>query len=204
MITQLPVAGWLSTSLNDQWVSHFFVLLDTEIRVYSHELEQSPLRILSLEKVLQITPVTTKDAYTFQLELNHCRSSWIIKCETESDMKLWIRAIKDRKMKYTTRITGDTTSLLTRRNKKLSPIITHSSYQPLITSTSSSYASSISSSTSSLFSPLTTRGPPLHDQCTFETIKETEPHSGFLSKSHTVDDDELSPTYLLYKKRFRL
>lgn len=46
MITQLPVAGWLSTSLNDQWVSHFFVLLDTEIRVYSHEVNNKIVKIL--------------------------------------------------------------------------------------------------------------------------------------------------------------
>ncbi|KAI9280798.1 hypothetical protein BY458DRAFT_500406 [Sporodiniella umbellata] len=162
--------------------------------------------MLELKKIYRIDAVFTDYKYTFQLTLNDYASSWIIRCDTEFDMKLWMRAIKQRKTRYPTG--GDKTPLLARRNKKLAPIMTQSTHQPLFTSSSSSYSSSISSSTSSQFSPLTTRAPPLYDQCAFKAIKEAQPsaYNNKLSiQSHTeIEDDELSPTYLLYKKKFRL
>ncbi|KAG1487856.1 hypothetical protein G6F46_005450 [Rhizopus delemar] len=142
-------------------------------------LAELPLETLNLDRILEIIP--QREPLCFQLKL--VDSSWMIRCESESDVKLWIRAIEDRKR-------NKSTSLLKRRNKQLTPII--------ITQQQSNYSlitPSLSTSSSSLIlSPpnLNTRVPP----CAIDNNKE--------GNNLIIEEDELSPTYLIYKKRFRL
>ncbi|GAN07955.1 hypothetical protein MAM1_0183c07460 [Mucor ambiguus] len=107
-----PAAGWLSKMVSlpfgrSRWISRFFVLLDSELRFYKDEHSESSSQVLNLRQIAQVIPASTlQHPYCFRLEpkqqqgTDHRLRPWIIECKSETDMEMWLSAIKNRINKY--------------------------------------------------------------------------------------------------------
>ncbi|KAI8978611.1 hypothetical protein BDB01DRAFT_799416 [Pilobolus umbonatus] len=250
-----PIAGWLNKMVSlpfgrSRWISKFFVLLDSELRYYKDEHGETPSHILDLKRICQVIPTPTPQRpFCFRLEPLQSESSfrpWIIECQSEVDMTMWISAIQSRIIKHSsaskstkkpsrvnsvcsyleiipspdmyrlptqslrcTNLTeNDYPSLLSRRNKQLEPIVTHD-HQPQISLSTSTINSSSSSNNPSPtgavlgFSALTSQYGSYHNN----HGSKLDDHKYQSVTAQLKDDlslDKFSPTYLSYKKRFRL
>ncbi|KAI9252618.1 hypothetical protein BY458DRAFT_522858 [Sporodiniella umbellata] len=207
--THLPIAQWLSKQITlpfgrSRWSPRFFVLLDNELLIYKDELTEHLSHTIHLSR---ISSVSVQKTDCFQLNFVDQERPMVIQCKSEKELNKWTRAVKER-MVYPKRKTDSVlldelsieshlyrlptqplrctnfeSALLERRQKKLEPIRTSSL--------------STSSSTPSI-SPNVTPSPT-------GAIVGTLPIAPQLKRVATAPkEEELSPTYLIYKMKFGL
>ncbi|KAI8885874.1 PH-domain-containing protein [Backusella circina FSU 941] len=211
-----PASGWLKKKIylplgGSRWALRYFILLDSELRFYKDEYTSSPSHILDMKQVDQIIPIpTTHRPYCFRIDRLKNKKSWVLDCNSQSDLEAWILALKKRldRIAKTTCSESITTSpqvyreptlplrcvnldqeavtkassLLSRRNKYLAPIRTDLYERPSTLS-----ASTISSTHSSPIVPLSSLDLP---QC----------HC----KPGNISIENYSPTYMTYKRKFHI
>ncbi|KAG0764569.1 hypothetical protein G6F24_005111 [Rhizopus arrhizus] len=213
-----------------RWISRFFVLLDNEIYVYKDELVERPLQILSLNQARKVFSISIQGhPYCLQLERTKEDKPWIIQCQSELEMNKWIDAIQYRllnlypKCKTESIVCIDESSisadiyrlptqpfrcmnvtneltLLQRRNKQLAPINTQQQESQQITvSPVSSTCTLIPSPTGAVIG-----APDYHKQLMKKQLIIISPPLIKQKNYSNQEDDELSPTYLIYKSKFNL
>ncbi|KAI8391277.1 uncharacterized protein BYT42DRAFT_188549 [Radiomyces spectabilis] len=188
-------AGWLSKLTSNptggsRWQLRYCILSNTEFQCYENEHAEAPLCTLYLRDICEVlvVPTSTRSFYfrfepLYQLQVNQSQQ-WAIQCHSEVEMREWVSAIRFRVQQLRTS-KNSSMPLLHRRGKLLEPIST----QPMDRALSSSASTAVSSSSSILRSPMDVNQP-----------------TGYsLGKSSDNEDDRLwSPTFLMYKERFRL
>ncbi|CEI95936.1 hypothetical protein RMCBS344292_10110 [Rhizopus microsporus] len=223
-----------------RWVSRYFILLESELRCYKDEFTATPSHILDLHEILQIT-IYSQRPFTFKLETVDQDKPWIIACDSRHDMVKWMKAIEYkmtpvspiridersispdvyrvptlslRCTNLTPQDQSKKVSLLKRRNKTLTPIITQPLYQSISSSASTTVSTIDTTYSTSPTSPKhsITPSPTGAVLCTCMSFKESSkpisktPFKKSLSLISPLQKylSEVSPTYLTYKKRFRL
>ncbi|KAG1438668.1 hypothetical protein G6F56_012565 [Rhizopus delemar] len=225
MNTQLPIAQWLTKLIvlpfgRTRWSSRFFVLLDSELRIYKDELTEHLSQTITLDNIRAIFEYEEK-SHCFQLNLIDQEKPIVVQCKSESELNKWMRAIENRmvvtqypKCKTNSvfidessidseiyrlptqplRCTNIDLGLLERRRQKLSPIQT-SLLSPVLSGASS--CSTTPSPTGAVVGTLP-----------FEFTDQKGSLAPQLLKKrvvpHEKEEEELSPTYLIYKMKFRL
>ncbi|KAI8889847.1 hypothetical protein K501DRAFT_328965 [Backusella circina FSU 941] len=82
-----------------RWVSRYFVLLDSELRLYKDPHTETPSQTLNLHKINQVMAITTTPQRPHCLQLGE-EKPWIIDCGSDKVMEDWIFAIQSRIARY--------------------------------------------------------------------------------------------------------